>query len=31
LNGAPKGATVDEWVTAFKKKRDEIAAAHCIG
>ena len=31
LNGAPKGATIDEWVAAFKKKRDEIAAARCIG
>jgi hypothetical protein len=31
LNGTPKGATVDEWVGAFKKKRDEIAVARCIG
>jgi hypothetical protein len=31
LNGAPKGATVDEWVGAFKKKREEIAAAKCMG
>jgi hypothetical protein len=31
LNGKPKGASVDEWVAAFKKKRDEIAAARCIG
>jgi len=26
----PKGASVDEWVAAFKKKRDEIAGARCI-
>jgi hypothetical protein len=31
LNGTPKGATVEEWIAAFKKKRDEIAAARCIG
>jgi hypothetical protein len=31
LNGQPKGASVDDWVAAFKKKRDEIAAARCIG
>jgi hypothetical protein len=31
LNGAPKGGTVDEWAGAFKKKREEIAATHCIG
>jgi hypothetical protein len=31
LNGAPKGAGVDEWVAAFKKKREEIAGARCVG
>jgi hypothetical protein len=29
LNGTPKGATLDEWVAAFKKKRNEIAAVTC--
>jgi hypothetical protein len=24
-------ATVDDWVAAFKRKRDEIAARHCQG
>jgi hypothetical protein len=31
LNGQPKGASVDDWVAAFKKKRGEIAGARCIG
>jgi hypothetical protein len=24
-------ATVDQWVAAFKRKREEIAARHCQG
>jgi hypothetical protein len=26
----PAGASVDDWVTAFKHKRDEIAETHCL-
>ena len=31
LNGQPKGASVDDWVAAFRQKREEIAAARCNG